>query len=45
MLGTEAEPGVMGLALRDLFRLVAEREGDTFKITMSYLEVHSPSQV
>ena len=46
MLGTDREPGIMVLTLRDLFRRVREIEADAsrgvkYKVSLSYLEVYN----
>ena len=40
MLGTDTQPGLMIMTLRDLFKGMADRKEDVkFKLTMTYVEV------
>lgn len=42
MLGTAAQPGIMVLTLRDLYKLIersAASGGKVYKVTLSYIEV------
>jgi kinesin family protein 18/19 len=41
MLGTVSDPGVMGLALGDLFRQMEAATAHTFQVSISYLEVYN----
>lgn len=40
MLGTPSDPGIMALALQDLFRLMSDTQDDVnYQVSMSYMEV------
>ncbi len=41
MSGTAADPGIVPIAVNELFHMTQERRGfDTFQITLGYMEVH-----